>query len=361
MTTTSALPKVMNAAVVDAAGPLHAIHIQAVPVPRLAPNHIIIALEYAGVGSWDASQRAGLDGAVKPRTILGVDGSGTMAAIGSSVEKFSVGDRVYSYSYGNPSGGFYAEYVSVPADRVGHVPPHLKMAVAGAMPCVALTALSGLETLRVKRGHTLLVFGASGGVGSLAVWIAGVKRATVVGTARPDAQEYVRLLGAAHAIDPVSSERETIIKRIAPAGFDASLVTASGSALPAFVSHLEAKAPLAYPKGVDPKPHLNGHPGLAFDGEMSREAFDRLNAVIGSQMIPLRTEVFPLKDVVEAHRRIECGHVIGDRAAHQFMTIANRATAGADLDNISPSDFELDSCLGPQLQSRRLSSEGPRP
>ena len=205
MTTTSALPKV-------AAGTLNAIHIQAVPVGRLAPNHINIALEYAGVGSWDTSQRAGLDGAVKPRTILGVDGSGTIAAIGSSVEKFSVG----------------------------------------------------------------------------------------VGTVRPD-------------------------------------------------------------NGVGPKPHLNGHPGLAFDGEMSREAFDRLNAVIGSQTIPLRTEVFPLKDVVEAHRRIECGHVIGDRAAHQFMTITNRATAGADLDNISPSDFELDSCLGPQLQSRRLSSEGPRP
>jgi NADPH:quinone reductase-like Zn-dependent oxidoreductase len=206
-----------------------------------------------------------------------------------------------------------------------------------------------------------LVFGVRGGVGSLALWIAGVKRATVVGTARPAAQEYVRSLEAAHAIDPVSSERETIIKRMAPAGFDASLVAASGSTLPAFVSHLEAKAPLAYPNGVDPKPHLNGHPGLAFDGGMSREAFDRLNAVIGSQTIPLRTEVFPLKDVVETHRRIECRHVIGYRAAHQFMTTTNRATAGADLDNISPSDFELDSCLGPQLQSRRLSSEGPRP
>lgn len=308
MTTTSALPKIVNAAVVDATGPPKTIHIEGVPVPSLARNRVVIALEYAGVGGWDASQRAGLDGEVKPGTILGVDGSGTIAAIGSDVEKFNVGDRVYSYSYGNPSGGFYAEYVSVPADRVGHVPPHLTMVVAGAMP---LTALAGLETLRVKRGQTLLALGGSGGVGSLAVWLASVECATVVGTTRPDAHEYVRLLGAAHAIDPDSSEREAIIKRVAPAGFDASLVTPSGDALPAFLSHLKAKAPLAHPNGVEPKPHLHGHPGLAFDGEKSSEAFGRLYAMIGSRTIPLRTEAFPLKDVVEAHRRIERGHVIG--------------------------------------------------
>jgi NADPH:quinone reductase len=308
---TSALPKMMKAAVVDKAGPPDAISMREVPVPRLAHNHVIIALEYAGVGGWDAAQRAGQYGPVKPGTILGSDGSGTIAAVGSDVETFNVGDRVYSYSYNNPTGGFYAEFVSVPADRVGHVPAKLEMKVAGAMPCVALTAQSGLDTLKVKDGQTLLVFGASGGVGSLAVWLATLRGATVLGTARPEAQEYVRRLGAAHAIDPNSSEYERIITREAPAGFDAALVTASGDKLLAFLSHLKAKAPFAYPNGVEPEPHLDYHQGLAFDGEMSRQAFERLNIAIGSRTIPLRTEVFSLKDVIEAHRRIEQGHVVG--------------------------------------------------
>jgi NADPH2:quinone reductase len=311
MTTTSALPETMKAVVVEAAGPPSALHIKDVPVPKLARNHVIIALEYAGLGVWDAAQRAGSWGPVEPGTILGADGSGTIAAVAADVSRFKVGDRVYSYSYGNSSGGFHAEYVSVLADRVAHVPTQLQMSVAGAMPCVALTALSGLELLKVNSGQTVLVFGSSGGVGSLAVWLANGAGATVVGTAQPDAQEYVRSLGAARTINPNSSQRESLLKRIVPAGFDAALVAANGDVLPAFLSHLKAGAPFAYPNGVEPKPHFSGHPGLAFDASMSQEAFVRLNAAIGERTIPLRIQVFPLKDVVEAHRRIEHGHVLG--------------------------------------------------
>jgi NADPH:quinone reductase len=312
MTTDPAVvPKNMKAVVVDKTGPPSALHIKDVPVPTLARNHVLIALEYAGVGVWDAEQRAGSWGTVKPGTILGADGSGTIAAVGSQVAQFSVGDRVYAYSYGNSTGGFYAEYVSVPADRVGRVPPQLEMKVAGGMPCVALTALAGLEVLDVTSDQSLLVFGASGGVGSLAVWLGNARGATVAGTARPDAQEYVRSLGAAHTIDPNSSERLSIIKRAAKEGFDACLITANGEMLAEFLSHLKPKAPLAFPNGVEPKPSLHGHPGSAFDAEMSGEAIKRLNAAIGTRTIPLKTQVYAFKDVVEAHRRIEEGHVVG--------------------------------------------------
>jgi NADPH2:quinone reductase len=311
MNTTSALPETMNAAVVESAGPPTTLHIKNVPVPKLARNHVIIALEYAGLGVWDAAQRSGSYGAVEPGTILGSDGSGTIAAVAADVSKFKVGDRVYSYSYGNPPGGFHAEYVSVLADRVAHLPAQLEMPVAGAVPCVALTALAGLEALKAKSGQTVFVFGASGGVGSLAVWLASVAGATVVASAQPDAQEYVRSLGAARTINPKSSQRESLMKRIAPEGFDGALVTAAGDTLPAFLAHLKAGKPFAYPNGVEPKPHFSGHSALAFDAEMSHEAFDRLNAAIGSRTIPIRIKVFPLKDVVEAHRRIEHGHVLG--------------------------------------------------
>src|ERR1700761_4642581 len=119
---TATVPKVMKAAVVDKAGSAESLHIKEVSVPEVAPTHVLIKVQYAGVGIWDASQRSGAWGAVKPGTILGADGSGTIAAVGSRVHRFQPGDQVYSYSYSNAGGGFHAEYVSVPADRVALVP-----------------------------------------------------------------------------------------------------------------------------------------------------------------------------------------------------------------------------------------------
>jgi NADPH2:quinone reductase len=311
MAAESALPKTMQAAVIDRAGPPDALRMTEVPVPPLARDHVVIALEYASVGPWDTHTRAGNWGPVKRGTILGVDGSGTIVRVAADVKGLRVGDRVYAYSYGNKSGGFYAEYVSVPANRVAPVPAHLDMKVAGAMPCVALTALSGLDTLEAKRGQTMLVFGASGGVGSLAVWLASTRGVTVIGTARREAQEYVRTMGAAHVVDPGSSERERTLTHEAPGGLDAALVTASGDALMGLLSHLRLGCPFAYPNGVEPQPKVDGHKGLTFDGEMTHAAFEHLNAAIGERTMPLRTEVFALADVADAHRRVERGHVDG--------------------------------------------------
>lgn len=94
------------------------------PVPQLTRNHVILALDYASVGPWDAKQRSGAWGPIKPGTILGADGSGTVVAVAADVTRLRVGDRVYSYSYGNPQGGFYAEYISLPADRVERAFPN---------------------------------------------------------------------------------------------------------------------------------------------------------------------------------------------------------------------------------------------
>jgi NADPH:quinone reductase-like Zn-dependent oxidoreductase len=99
----------------------------------------------------------------------------------------------------------------------------------------------------MKRGETLLVFGADGGVGSLAVWLAAnAFGANVIGAARCDVHQYVRHLGVAHQIDPYSSQRDAAIQQDAPDGFDAMLVTANGDDLSAFVSHLRKQAPLGY-------------------------------------------------------------------------------------------------------------------
>src|SRR3981081_2563421 len=103
------LPKTMKAAVVDAAGPPNTFRIADVPVPRLKRDHAIIALDFASVGIWDATERAGDWRDITPGTILGADGAGIVVAAGRDVEHLRVGDRVYAYSYDNPDGGFYAE------------------------------------------------------------------------------------------------------------------------------------------------------------------------------------------------------------------------------------------------------------
>jgi NADPH2:quinone reductase len=296
---TSNLPATMQTAMIDAAGPSEAIQLRSVPIPQLLPGHVIVALDYASVGPWDVKQRSGAWGPIKAGTTLGADGSGTVAAVASDVTRFHVGDRVYSYSYANRQGGFYAEYIGLPADRVEAVPDQLDQKIAGAMPCVALTAHAGLRTLKLQRGQTLLVFGATGGVGSFAVWFAvHDNEVTVIGTARPDAYAYLRALGGT----PVDDSSH---------GFDAILATANGDDLAMFVSRAKPQAPLAYPNGIEPEPKADGHPLLPFDGENMRAAFDGLNRAIGKRTIPLQVEEFPLDRVVDAHRRLEQGHIEG--------------------------------------------------
>ena len=302
----NALPETMKAVVLDKAGPPDALEVHTVPVPRVTRNHVIIALDYASAGSWDAQQRSGAWGHIAKGTILGADGSGRVAAVSSDVHRLKAGDRVYAYSYGNPHGGFYAEFVSVPADRVELVPEQIDQSVAGAMPCVGITAFAGLQALNLKSGASLLVFGASGGVGSLAVWLAkNAFEAAVTGTARTDAHEYVRKLGATHIVDPHSATLKGVPE------LDAALITANGETLQKFLTHLRDGARLAYPNGVEPEPQYEGHKALAFDGGMSRAAFESFNRAIGAKPLPLRVTEFRLDNVVEAHRKLDEGHVIG--------------------------------------------------
>ena len=111
------VPKTMRAAAIDRFGGPEVLAVRDVPVPKPGAQEVLIALDTAGVGGWDASFRDGSSRSESKRMplILGVDGAGTVVAPGSRVRRLKVGDRVYAYRYDNPRGGFYAEYVAVPA------------------------------------------------------------------------------------------------------------------------------------------------------------------------------------------------------------------------------------------------------
>ncbi len=116
--------------------------------------------------------------------------------------RLQIGDRVYAYEFGNPHGGFYAEFAVAQADRTARVPTSLHLPAAGAVATTGLTAVQGIRALQLRRGQTILIFGASGAVGTIAVQLAGQRGARVIGTASGRAAErLVRRLGATDVVD----------------------------------------------------------------------------------------------------------------------------------------------------------------
>jgi NADPH2:quinone reductase len=182
-----AIPASMKAAAIARFGPPSVLTLHTLPVPQPGPREILIAVHTAGVGSWDDSIR---DGSWKPPgrsrfpLVPGTDGAGIVAAKGSRVTRFRIGDRAYAYAAANAKGGFYAEYVAIDERKAGQPPDRLDLVQAGGGAATGLTALQGIDrVLKVRKGETVLVFGASGAVGTLAVQFARRRGCRVLATA----------------------------------------------------------------------------------------------------------------------------------------------------------------------------------
>ncbi len=309
----------MEAAAIDRFGPPSALTLHRLPVPEPGPREVLIALHSAGVGSWDGLVR---DGSWRPwgrrprfPIVPGTDGAGVVAAKGANVRKVRIGDRVWACHYANPKGGFYAEYIAVDASSVGRVPEHLTLLEAGAAPTTGLTALQGIDdTLRLRRGETVLIFGASGGVGSLALQFAKLRGARVLGTAStPEAAALVHRLGGEAVIDARNSDDVRRLKELVPDGLDAVFALAGGDALERCIDFVRANGRVAYPNGVEPGPRRR--PDIrffAYDGEYGPTEFERLAraATEARLQVPVAA-VYPLDQAAAAHTRVEQGRLLG--------------------------------------------------
>jgi NADPH:quinone reductase-like Zn-dependent oxidoreductase len=308
----------MKAAAIDGFGPPSVLGLHQLPIPEPGPDEILIALTAAGVGVWDAEVRDGSwQPAGKPKFpfVLGTDGAGMVAAKGARVRRFSVGERVWAYSYANPKGGFYAEYVAVKARDAGRVPKHLDLLQAGAAPTTGLTALQGIDDkLRLRQGETLLVYGASGAVGTLAVQFAKARSARVIGTATGrQAMGLVRKLGADEVFDARSAKASEHLGELAAKGIDAALVLASGESLGKCLALVRKGGRIAFPHGVEPEPkHRRGVRVSAYDALAGPREFGRLeHAVTEAHLCVPIAAIYPLAQAAKAHMRLERGHVLG--------------------------------------------------
>lgn len=312
-----AVPSTMHAAAIDRKGGPEVLTLHELPVPKPAADEVLVALDSAGVGPWDIDVRERLDywKSQSFPIVLGVDGAGTVAAVGADVHGFKVGDAVYSYAWNNPKGGFYAEYIALPAKGVGHVPPGMSLREAGALAVSGLTALQGVDdALHIRSGETLIIHGASGAVGSLALQFARLRGARILATASgDDGVSFVKRLGATAAVDGRHGDIRAAAHEFAPGGVDAVLALAGGDALEACIDALKPGGRVAYPTGVRPVPRAReGVPIVKYDALTGPAEYERLNkAIVQAKLeVPIAAE-FPLADAGKAHERMAAGHVLG--------------------------------------------------
>ncbi|MET0676016.1 MAG: NADP-dependent oxidoreductase [Bradyrhizobium sp.] len=311
------VPRTMFAAAIDRFGGPEVITAHALPVSEVGAGEVLIAVDVAGVGRWDADVREGYFASRKPRfpLVLGYDGAGVIVKVGSRVRRLKVGDEVYSYNWENPKGGFYAEYVAVPADKVAPIPKRLDLRHAGAIPITGLTALQGIDdALGLKKGETIIIHGASGGVGVLAVQFARLRGAKVFATASgTEGVDLVREMGAHTVIDGKRVDIDDQARSFAPEGIDAVLALAGGDALEKCLNALRPNGRLAHPDGVEPAPRKRrGMRLIRYNCVSGVREFERLNAAVQAAKLKVPiAECYPLPHASKAHERLAEGHIVG--------------------------------------------------
>jgi NADPH:quinone reductase len=317
----NSVPTFMRAATISHFG--SELRTEEIAVPELAPDEILIRVESAGVGSWDPGEREGrysdlfqqLHG-TEPSFpyVIGFEGAGTVAAIGDAVSGFRVGDRVYADRHLNPKGGFYAEFAAVQAPYVHPIPIGLSMPEAGAMPVDAITALLGLtDVLGVAPGESLLIFGASGGLGHLALQLAKRLGARVFAVASGrDGVTFAQRLGADATIDGRTDDVLAAASEFAPEGIDAALLTAGGHAAQTALRALRDGGRAAYPRGIDAEP--TEQPGFTLERYIGdnppASRSDQLGNLISAAPFEVHVaQTFALDQADDAHRALGEHHL----------------------------------------------------
>jgi NADPH:quinone reductase-like Zn-dependent oxidoreductase len=196
------------------------------PQPTVKPGTILVRVSAAGINPFDWKLIDGILEGKMPHNfpmVLGVDGAGTVAEIGEGVTRFKVGDNIYGQFIHSPVGeGSYAEYVVVPEKAaISLAPKKVSLLEAAAMPTAGMTAQQLLERLGLKHEQTLLLVGATGGVGSFVVQLATMQGIYVIATvSSEEGAGRMKKLGAKETINYKKLSVEKEIKSRYPSGVD---------------------------------------------------------------------------------------------------------------------------------------------
>lgn len=219
----------------DQFGPPDVLHVGPSPEPHAGPGEVRVAVRAAGVTPVDLALRAGTSPSATTRPlphIPGVDAAGVVDEVGVGVTDVAVGDEVFGFVDIARLGGASAELAVLHAWAVK--PPSMPWEQAGAAGTSVETATRALDLLDIRDGSTLVIDGAAGGVGSVAVQLALARGARVIGTASPANQSFVAGLGAiATTYGPGLPER---VRALHEGRVDRALHVAGAGALPELVA-----------------------------------------------------------------------------------------------------------------------------
>jgi NADPH:quinone reductase-like Zn-dependent oxidoreductase len=289
------------------------------PTPEIGTGEVLIRVRAAGVNPFDWKVADGaLEDQMKHRfpLILGFDAAGVIERVGADVTELAEGDEVYGYLFKPVIGnGTYAEYVGAPEPIVAKRPVTVGFAEAAALPTPGLTAMDLVDAVDTREGETILIVGATGGVGSYATQLAARRGAHVIATARQTNEALVRRLGAAETIDHTTEDLVDAVRMARPGGIDAVIDVVSDSEALGRISTLVNEggrlASSVYAADVE---------GLAKRGigatnvSMQPDArrLEELSRMVDAGELSVRLDrTYPLEKAPEALEERRTGHVRG--------------------------------------------------
>ncbi|MES5822459.1 NADP-dependent oxidoreductase [Streptomyces sp. RG80] len=279
--------------------------------PTVGVDAVLVKVRAAAVNPVDWHAREGhLERILDPvfPVVPGWDVSGVVVGLGVSATEFAIGDEVIGYVREDfLSRGTFAEYVAAPVRTLARKPRNLSFEEAAGLPLVGLTAYQVLvKALQIKRGETVLVHAAAGGVGSLAVQLARHFGARVIGTASPGNHDFVRGLGG----EPVEygeglAER---VRGLAPEGVDAAFDTIGGETLTTSANLLAPEGRLVSIADGD----VVSYGGRYYWVRPDAEDLQRLSELAEQGVVSVHvSKSFPLERAAEAQRLSQEGRTRG--------------------------------------------------
>ncbi len=311
----------MKAIVYTKFGPPEVLRLQEVEKPTPKANEVLIKIVATTVVKEDPDMRAspGFNGFLKPRhPVLGQELAGEIESIGKDVTRFKPGDQVFGFDM----FGAYAEYKCMPENGALAIKPtNLNYAEAASVPNGALTALPFLRDKgKIQSGQTVLIYGASGSVGAASVQLARYYGAEVTGVCSTANLDWIKSLGADYVIDYTQRDFtengkaydiifDTVGKR--------SFSECKGSLTDEGIYLATVPTPVMMLQALWPA--KRGSKKVKFEAAGLRRASEKVKDLVfltelieAGKLKPVIDRIYPMEQLVEAHRYVEQGHKKGN-------------------------------------------------
>ncbi len=310
----------MQAAVLTAFGDAESFEIQTVPKPMPKPEQVLVRVCATSINPVDYQTRRGdYKDLIQLPAIIGVDVSGVIEAIGEAVTEFKVGDEVYYSPQIFGELGSYAQYHVADAAIVALKPANLSHTEAACFPVAGGTAWECLVTRgNLQVGETILIHAGAGGVGSIAIQLAKAMGAYVFATCSTKNFDFVKKLGADYVIDYKQESYTAVIQRETNGrGVDLVLDTIGGDTIGrssevlcsfgrlVTIVDLATPQPLLKAWGKNLTIHFVFNPQYVSKLDALRRLIER------NQLRPVIDSVFPWRNLIQAHHRLEQGGTKG--------------------------------------------------